>query len=126
MGLIYKDDVYKLIGAAMEVYNTLGNGFLEAVYQEALEYELSLNEEYHIKPRSFKVKYKDKVLKQTYKADLVIMNKIIVELKAIDKVGRNEEAQILNYLKATDHELGVIINFGSKDDLDWKRMILSK
>jgi len=65
------------------------------------------------------------VLEHKYRADLVLMDKIIVELKAIEKIGNNEEAQLLNYIKATDHELGVLMNFGSKDDLEWKRMILS-
>jgi len=125
MGIIYKDEVYKLVGAAMEVYNILGNGFLESVYQEALEHELLLRGMPYQSQVLLEVKYKDKVLEQTYRPDLVFMDKIIVELKAIDKIGSNEEAQILNYLKATDYELGVLINFGSKDDLNWKRMILS-
>ena len=125
MGIIYKDEVYKLVGAAMEVYNILGNGFLDSVYQEALEHELLLRGMPYQSQVLLEVKYKDKVLEQTYRPDLVFMDKIIVELKAIDKIGSNEEAQILNYLKATDYELGVLINFGSKDDLNWKRMILS-
>jgi GxxExxY protein len=66
------------------------------------------------------------VLEQKYRADLVLMDKIIVELKSIDKIGSNEEAQLLNYLKATDYELGVLINFGSKEDLEWKRMMFSR
>jgi len=126
MGIIYKDEVYKLVGAAMEVYNTLGHGFLESVYHEALEYELLLREIPYKSQVLLEIKYKDKVLEQKYRADLVLMDKIIVELKAIDKIGSNEEAQLLNYLKATDYELGVLINFGAKDDLNWKRMILSK
>lgn len=125
MGIIYKDEVYKLVGAAMEVYNILGKGFLESVYQEALEYELLLRGIPYQSQVLLEIKYKDKVLEQKYRADLVLMDKIIVELKAIDKIGNNEEAQLLNYLKATDHELGVLINFGAKDDLEWKRMILS-
>ena len=125
MGIIYKDEVYKLVGAAMEVYNIIGNGFLESVYQEALEHELLLRGMPYQSQVLLEVKYKDKVLEQTYRPDLVFMDKIIVELKAIDKIGSNGEAQILNYLKATDYELGVLINFGSKDDLNWKRMILS-
>jgi len=126
MDLIYKDEVYKIIGAAMEVYNVLGNGFLEAVYQEALEHELKLRDIPFEPQVQLKIKYKDKVLDQKYKADLVITEKIIVELKAIEKIGNNEEAQLLNYLKATGFQLGIVINFGAKKDLEWKRMILSK
>lgn len=126
MGLIYKDEVYKLIGAAMEVYNVLGSGFLEAVYQEALEHELALKDIPFQSQVLLKIRYKGKLLEQVYKADLVLEDKIVVELKAIDKIGRIEEAQIINYLKATGYQLGVLINFGAKDDLEWKRIILSK
>lgn len=126
MDLIYKDEVYKVIGAAIEVYNLLGNGFLEAVYQEALEYELSLRSISFESQVQLEIKYKDRVLDQKYKADLVIGKKFIIELKAIEKIGRNEEAQILNYLNATDFQLGLVINFGAKNDLEWKRMVLSK
>lgn len=126
MGLIYKDEVYSLIGAAMEVYNTLGSGFLESVYQESLEYELSLRKIPYQSQPLIQIKYKEKLLEHIYRADLLIMDKIIVELKAIDKIGRNEEAQVINYLKATGHQLGVLINFGSKADLEWKRIVLSK
>lgn len=126
MGLIYKDEVYKLIGAAMEVYNVLGSGFLEAVYQEALEHELALQDIPFQSQVLLQIRYKGKLLEQVYKADLVLEDKIVVELKAIDKIGRIEEAQIINYLKATGYQLGVLINFGAKDDLEWKRLILSK
>ncbi len=126
MCLLYKEEVYKLIGAAMEVYNLLGNGFLESVYQEALEYELDLRGIPYKAQEMLQIKYKDKMLEHAYKADLVLMDKIIVELKAMEKLGRNEKAQIINYLKATNLELGVLINFGAKNDLEWKRMILSK
>jgi len=110
----------------MEVYNILGAGFLEAVYQEALEYELELRRIPYVSQSGIRIRYKDKVLEHTYRPDLVISEKIVVELKAIEKIGNNEIAQLLNYLKATDYEVGIIINFGAKQDLEWKRMILTE
>jgi GxxExxY protein len=126
MTLLFKEEVYRLIGAAMEVYNILGAGFLEAVYQEALEYELELRRIPYVSQSGIRIRYKDKVLEHTYRPDLVISEKIVVELKAIEKIGNNEIAQLLNYLKATDYEVGIIINFGAKQDLEWKRMILTE
>ncbi len=126
MTLLYKEEVYKVIGAAMEVYNTLGNGFLEAVYQEALEYELSLRSIDFKSQPNITIRYKDKTLDQTYKPDLLVLDKILIELKALEKIGNNEDAQLLNYLSATDMEVGLIINFGAKNDIEWKRMILTE
>ena len=126
MMLLCKDEVYRLIGAAMEVYNVLGTGFLEAVYQEALEHELRLRNIPFVSQSAIRIRYKDKVLEHTYKPDLLAFEKIVVELKAIDKIGNNEIAQLLNYLRATDYEVGIIINFGAKQDLEWKRMILTQ
>ena len=123
-GLIYKDEVYKIIGAAMEVYNTLGSGFLEAVYQEALEMELNARNIPSKVQQEIPIVYKGQRLKKFYLADIVAYDKIIVELKAISSLGRNEEAQLLNYLKATGLKVGVLINFGSSPNLQSKRMAL--
>ena len=126
MTLLYKDEVYKIVGAAMEVYNVLGNGFLEAVYQEAFEYELKLRGISFESQPEIKIRYKDKILDKTYKPDLLVFGKVIIELKALEKIGKNEEAQLLNYLSATDVEVGIIVNFGAKNDIEWKRMILTE
>ena len=124
--LLYKEEVYKIVGAAMEVYNTLGSGFLEGVYQEALEME-SRQKVIPIKAQQeIPILYKGRRLKKFYIADFVAYGKIVVEIKAISKLGRVKEAQLINYLKATGMEVGVLINFGSSPDLQWKRMVLTK
>jgi GxxExxY protein len=122
--LIYKDEVYAIIGAAMDVHNEFGMGFLEAVYQEALEFELKSRSIPFTSQQLIPVHYKNHVLKKTYVADLLVFEKIIVEIKAIDRLSGHDEAQLLNYLKATGLELGLLINFGAAK-LNWKRMILS-
>jgi GxxExxY protein len=124
MELIFKDEVYAIMGAAMDVHSNLGSGFLEAVYQEAMEKELVQRDIPFEAQKPIKISYKNQILKKEYTADLVCYGKIIVELKAQDKLSGKEEAQILNYLKATTLKLGVVINFGSHPKLEWKRLIL--
>jgi GxxExxY protein len=123
--LLYKEEVYAIIGAAKEVHRTLGCGFLEAVYQEALEMELAEREIPFVAPQELEICYKGKPLKKVYIADLVAYGKIIVELKAIDELTSLEEAQIIHYLKATGMQVGVLINFGA-ESLEWERKVLSK
>ena len=121
--LIYKDEVYQIIGAAIEVYNQLGNGFLEAVYQDALVLELRLRKIAFQEQTLLELTYKGQTLRHTYVPDLIMFDKIVVELKAISMLGPNEEAQLLNYLKTTGMRLGLLINFGAQRRLEWKRMI---
>lgn len=121
--LILKDEVYSIVGAAMEVYNELGYGFLEAIYQEAMEIELSNRNIPFQSQKSLRVYYKRKVLNKTYIADLLCYNTVLVELKALEKLTGKEESQIINYLKATGIKVGVVINFGSKNKLEWKRFV---
>ena len=118
-----KDErTYKIIGAAMEVHKELGYGFLEAVYQEALEIEL-VNQQIPFKSQPLiQIKYKGKLLQKTYQPDLICFGKIIVELKAISNLSGAEEAQIINYLKATGIRVGLLINFGS-NSLESKRFV---
>ena len=119
-GLIYKDEVYRIVGAAMNVSNTLGSGFLEAVYQEALEIEFQDSDVPFESQKRIQISYKNRVLNQDYIADFVCFDNIIVEIKAIKQITGIEEAQLINYLKATKLPLGLIINFGSPK-LEWKR-----
>ena len=113
---------YKIIGAAMEVHRELGCGFLEAVYQEALDREFGL-QNIPFKPQPVvEIKYKGKPLEKKYQPDFVCYNEIIVEIKALFSLTGNEEAQLINYLKATGFEIGLLINFGSKS-LEYKRMV---
>jgi GxxExxY protein len=121
--LILKEEVFAIMGAAMEVHRTLGSGFLEAVYQEALEVE-SLARGLPFEPQKIlRVRYKEQYLEKEYIADLVYFDKVIVELKALDQLTGREEAQLLNYLKVTGMKVGVLINFGSHPKLEWKRLV---
>lgn len=126
MDLLYKDEVYTIIGAAMDVYNNLGPGFLEAVYQEAMEIETAARKIPALPEQKLYIDYKGKPLKKFYEADLICYDKIIVEIKALDKLTSRDEAQILNYLKATGMRVGVLINFGSHQNLEWKRLVFSQ
>ena len=124
--LLYKDEVYAIVGAAMEVYNVLGPGFLEAVYQEALEIELASRGILFEARKELHIFYKERRLKRSYEADFYVFDKIIVEIKAMDRLTSREEAQLLNYLKATKMPVGVLSNFGMANSLEWKRMVLTK
>lgn len=121
--LILREEVYAIVGAAFEVYNQLGPGFLEAVYQEALEAELALRRIPNSPQQAIPVFYKGKPLKKSYVADLVTYDQVIIEIKAIDHLTPREYAQLINYLKATGFPVGVIINFGSDKEMQWKRLI---
>lgn len=124
-GLLFKDEVYAIVGAAMEVSNQLGSGFLEAVYQEALGLELTARGVPHEQQKRITIAYKGQTLLHDYIADFVCYDRIIVELKALKAITDTEVAQILNYLKATGLPLGLLINFGSAK-LEWKRFANTK
>src|SRR5262245_57375154 len=111
--LLLKDEVYAVIGAAIEVHRELGHGFLEPVYQEAMEIELRDRGVPFEAQKSLFIRYKGRPLKKEYVADLICYGQIIVELKALEQLSGKEEAQILNYLKATGLRVGLLINFGS-------------
>ena len=121
--IIYAKESYEIIGACMEVHRRLGCGFLEAVYQEALEIEFNKRRILFEKEKLLNIKYRSIKLTQFYKADFVCFDKIIIELKAITNLSTIHEAQVLNYLKITDYKLGIIVNFGKKS-LEYKRFIL--
>ncbi len=121
--LILKDEVYTIIGAAMDVYNELGSGFLEQVYQEAFEIELGLHKIPFESQKELAIYYKGHRLKRSYFADFVDYDKIVVEIKALDRLTSKESSQLLHYLKATGFEVGLLINFSSANNLEWKRMV---
>ncbi len=113
---------YAIIVAAMEVHKELGCGFLEAVYQEALEIEF-ITREISFKSQPFvEIAYKGKSLNKTYQQDFVCYDEVIIEIKAISGLSGIEESQIINYLKATRLKVGLLINFGSKS-LEHKRFV---
>jgi GxxExxY protein len=124
--LLFKNEVYAIIGAAMEVYNQLGPGFGEAIYQEALEIESDVRHMPNNPQQEIYIAYKGTTLRQFFKPDFIYYDKIIVEIKAMDRLTSREEAQLLNYLKATGMQVGVLINFGADKDLEWKRMVLTQ
>ena len=116
---------YAIIGAAMEVHNQLGCGFLEAVYQEALELEL-VARGIPFRPQvELPLSYKGRALKTYYRADFICFDGVIVEVKALTQLGPIEEAQVINYLKATGFEIGLLLNFG-RPSLQYKRYILDR
>ncbi len=123
MELIYKQEAYEIVGAAMEVHQQLGAGFLEAVYQEALEIELRNRGIPHQVYQRLGIKYKDIQLAKVYITDVVCYDNIIVEIKALSSLLPEHEAQTLNYLKATGCKLGILINFG-ESSLAYKRLVL--
>lgn len=107
----------------MTVHNTLGNGFLEEVYQEALEIEFKEQKIPYEREKNINILYRNVPLKKFYKADFLCYGEIIVELKAQSELTSNHRAQVLNYLKATHKKLGLLINFGEKS-LKYERLIL--
>jgi len=121
--LIFKDEVFAIVGAAMEVHRELGPGFLEAVYQEALEMELGYRNIPYESQRRLAINYKSNLLLQEYIADLVCYKKIIVGLKASEKLARRDKAQTLHYLKATGIKFAVLMTFGC-ESLVWERFVV--
>ena len=116
------EKTYKIIGCALEVHKELGCGFLEAVYQEALEKEfISQGVPFKSQP-VIRIAYKGKPLEKTYQPDFVCFDEVIVEIKAISGLSGIEEAQLINYLKATELKVGLLLNFGSKS-LERKRFV---
>lgn len=121
--ILLADEVFAIVGAAIEVHRELGSGFLEAVYQEALALELVQRQIQFTAQVPLAIRYKQQLLQKTYIADLICYNQIIVELKALNRLTTLEEAQLINYLKATQFRVGLLVNFGSLGKLEWKRLV---
>ena len=124
MPLYYKQESYDIIGAALRVYNNLGSGFLEAVYQEALAIEFDKSGIPYEKEKELKILYNGIELKQSYKTDFLCYDSIVVELKAVSLLEQCHKSQVLNYLHATKSKLGFLINFGNHQRLDYQRIVL--
>ncbi len=121
---LLKEETYKIIGLAMEVYKTLGKGFLEIVYKDALEIEFNLAGIPFDREKQFKIDYKGIILKRFYTADFVIYDKIIIEVKSQKEVIGENYKQTINYLAVSKLNIGLILNFG-EDSLKFKRVILN-
>ena len=117
---------YDLMGAAFEVYNTLGHGFLEEVYQQSLEVELEWRQIPYHAQHELPLFYKDVRLLKRYVADLVAYDRMIVELKAVRELTTDHMAQLINYLKAAKMSVGYLVNFGHPEKLEWKRVIFTQ
>ncbi|MGE5393359.1 MAG: GxxExxY protein [Candidatus Saccharibacteria bacterium] len=118
----FKDECYRIFGACMEVSNELGSGFLEAVYQEALCYEFSDQDIQFESQKLMNIAYKGRPLKKKYIADFICYGEIILEIKAIDSLKAEHTSQVVNYLKATGKQIGLLVNFGTSR-LQYKRVI---
>ena len=122
--LIFKEEVYGIVGAAMEVYYVLGRGFSEPVYQEALEIEFRMRGIPFQPQDEVLIFYKGQSLRKKYVPDFICYKEIIIELKALNGVSGREVSQLLHYLKATKFHLGLLINFGSPGKLEWHRYVI--
>jgi len=122
-GLLYKAECYAITGACFEVYKSMGCGFLEAVYQECLAIEFDDRKIPYIEQKKLSLKYKGKPLKQAYEPDFICYDKIILEIKATQSLCDENQAQVINYLQATNFQLGLLINFGHYPKLEMKRVL---
>ena len=126
MNLLFKQEVFRIIGGCFAVYNDKGHGFVEPVYQDCVEIELAHLGIPFDPQRELSLSYRGQALRHTYIPDLVCYNMIIVELKAVKEITDEHRAQVLNYLKATGMQIGVLVNFGHHPDLQWERIILTQ
>jgi len=122
--ILYKDESYQLNGAIFEVYRDKGCGFVEPVYQECLEIELTARDVPFVSQPELRLEYKGKRLGQTFRPDLVCFGKIIVELKAARSLTDEHRAQLMNYLKATNLRLGLLVNFGHYPNVAIERIVM--
>jgi GxxExxY protein len=121
--LLYKEEVYAIIGKCMEVHRILGHGFLEIVYKDAIELEFIWGDIPFKREVQFEVPYKSVILKHDYFADFTVYDKIILEAKSLDHIPDDHIARLINYLKVSQYRLGLLVNFGKKS-FDFQRIIL--
>lgn len=121
--ILHPDESYAIMGACFQVHNEVGCGFTEEVYQECLEYELSSRKIAFEAQRELQITYRGHTLRKGFRPDLIVAGKIIVELKALASLAGEHRAQLINYLKASGMELGLLVNFGSFPKLEYERLI---
>ena len=122
--IILKEEVYAIVGAAMDVYWQLGRGFLEPVYQEALGIEFRRRRIPFEAQEEIVILYKGEALKKKYVADFICYGQIVIELKALAGLCGRDVGQLLNYMKATRFNVGLLVNFGSPVQLEWHRYVI--
>ena len=123
--LLYKQEVFQLVGLCMDIHRELGKGHDEVIYKDALVVELERAKIPFARERKYEVAYKGVILPHFYHADFLIWDKILFEAKAVEKLTDAHIKQVLNYLAASKLQLGLLVNFGS-DSLEWKRVVLSR
>ncbi|NLG34583.1 MAG: GxxExxY protein [Lentisphaerae bacterium] len=121
--LQFKEESYQIIGACFEVYNSMGTGFLESVYQECLALEFADQGIPFVEQLHLRLKYKTKPLKQAYQPDFLCFDEIIVEIKSAKCLTDDHRAQAINYLKATGKKLALLVNFGHYPKLESERFL---
>ena len=121
---LYQQEGYDFMAAAFEVHTVMGHGFLEEVYHESLELELTQRGISFVSKPKLLLFYKGQSLKKQYEADLIVVGEIVVELKAVKALLPEHEAQLINYLRATQKRVGYLVNFDSFPKLEWKRFVL--
>jgi GxxExxY protein len=120
--IIYKEECYQIIGKCMEVHNSLGHGFLEIVYKDALELVFDQEGILFEREKSYNVYFKGYVLDHKFFADFIVLDKIVLEVKCVKALTDEHIAQTINYLKVSGHTLGLLVNFG-RGKLEYKRVV---
>ena len=121
--LLYKEEVFQIVGCCMEAHRELGKGHDEVIYKDALQIEFAQKQIGFSREKEYTVAYKGIVLPHKYFADFVVLDKIILEAKAVERLTESHIKQVLNYLAAAKLRLGLLVNFG-EDSLIWKRVVL--
>jgi len=121
--LVYKEEVFQLVGFCMEIHRELGKGHDEIIYKDAFVVELSRAGIPFLREKNYEITYKEVVLPHYHYADFVVWDKILFEAKAVEKLADSHIKQVLNYLAASKLRLGLLVNFGA-DSLEWKRIVL--
>lgn len=123
--LVYREEAFRIRGAVFQVYRAMGSGFLEAVYQECLGIEFRRQGIAFEAQKPLRLSYMGEPLRQTYVADFVCFDAIIVELKALRAIAPEHRAQVINYLRATEMKLAFLVNFGAAPRVEIERLALS-
>ena len=122
MGLYREEETFKIIGICMEVHRNLGPGLLEVVYKDALEIEFKANNLPFEREKEFSIEYKGVILPHKFYADFIVNEDIVLEVKAVKEFSGEHTAQVLNYMKLSDSEIGLLVNFQNKS-LQHKRLV---